>query len=98
MTLPVGFYVNRIIAHLYFKVYIAKRAKKKNRLTAIPLSVRDRIRTHDLLVRSQTLYPAELRAPGIGSSAFNVHGIQYHIQNKKSNIIFNGLIHKNIVK
>ena len=62
MTLPVGFYVNRIIAHLYFKVYIAKRAKKKNRLTAIPLSVRDRIRTHDLLVRSQTLYPAELRA------------------------------------
>ena len=67
MTLPVGFYVNRIIAHLYFKVYIAKRAKKKNRLTAIPLSVRDRIRTHDLLVRSQTLYPAELRAPGIES-------------------------------
>ncbi len=26
------------------------------------LSVRDRIRTHDLLVRSQTLYPAELHA------------------------------------
>ena len=24
------------------------------------LDVRDRIRTHDLLVRSQTLYPAEL--------------------------------------
>ena len=24
--------------------------------------MRDRIRTHDLLVRSQTLYPAELRA------------------------------------
>ncbi len=24
--------------------------------------VRDRIRTHDLLVRSQTLYPAELHA------------------------------------
>ena len=26
------------------------------------LDVRDRIRTHDLLVRSQTLYPAELHA------------------------------------
>ncbi len=27
------------------------------------LYVRDRIRTHDLLVRSQTLYPAELHVP-----------------------------------
>ena len=62
--------------------------QKKNRYAAILLSVRDRIRTHDLLVRSQTLYPAELRAPGIESvskHSFNVRRIKYHIQNKKSN-------------
>ena len=35
---------------------------KKPRKTRGSSSVRDMIRTRDLLIRSQTLYPAELRA------------------------------------
>ena len=38
----------------------AFRAQKKLRLTTKLFDVSDKIRTRDLLVRSQTLYPAEL--------------------------------------
>lgn len=37
------------------------RYKNPGDIISGALDVRDRIRTHDLLVRSQTLYPAELR-------------------------------------
>lgn len=44
------------------------RYKNPGDIISGALDVRDRIRTHDLLVRSQSLYPAELHALTITDS------------------------------
>ena len=46
--------------------------KEKHLLYADALHVRDKIRTRDLLVRSQTLYPAELHVHTCCSSTANI--------------------------
>ena len=40
----------------------ALKHKKKKAFRSLPFGEPGGIRTHDLLIRSQTLYPAELRA------------------------------------
>ena len=61
--------------------------KKWTRITFRSVSVRDRIRTHDLLVRSQSLYPAELHAH-LTADLFSATWIIVISYRKKVNTLF----------
>ena len=57
-----GFYKYNFIKTVFLSHFLRKKKAKKEYLSSLlKYSACDRIRTHDLLVRSQTLYPAELR-------------------------------------
>ena len=67
---------------LNFVSHSFRRAKKKNQHTPkgmLVFGAPEGIRTPDLLVRSQTLYPAELLAQG---TSFGCHSIIAHLNQK----------------